>query len=401
MIDISTSHAKKTLSAGPLVGAYYFPNYHVDPRNEVWHGRGWTEWELVKRAEPRWHGHQQPRVPLLGYEDEADPAVMNEKIALATMHGVNAFLFDWYWYGDRPYLQRALEDGFMPVAGAGGIRFALMWANHDWTNIHPMKRGTSQIIQEHGGLDADQFRAATDYMIERYFKHPSYLVIEGRPMLQIYDLPTLVHGLGSIEAARIALDDFRQRVADAGLGDIHLNAIVKDVTVLPQESAGFDGPGLVAALGFDSVTSYVWVHHVELPELETSYSVVADQAADGWEVLSSRYAVPYYPNVTVGWDSSPRTVQSDIFDPAQGYPHTNTIADATPSEFGKALERARAFAQRSDSPLVTINAWNEWTEGTYLEPDTVHRYGHLEEILRVFGGDSSKFTTAQSPGTPA
>ena len=78
------------------VAAYYFPNYHIDPRNEAWHGTGWNEWELVRQARPRFSGHNQPKEPLWGYEDEADPAVMAKKIDAAAEHGLTSFLFDWY-----------------------------------------------------------------------------------------------------------------------------------------------------------------------------------------------------------------------------------------------------------------------------------------------------------------
>ncbi|MBL1120169.1 glycoside hydrolase family 99-like domain-containing protein [Streptomyces sp. 110] len=124
------------------IAAYYFPNYHVDPRNEKWHGQGWTEWELTKQATPRFENHVQPRIPLLGYEDEADPAVMKNKMEMAIRHGVNAFLFDWYWYDDHPYLERPLETAFIPNTAAHDMKFAVMWANHHWTNIHPWKSGT-------------------------------------------------------------------------------------------------------------------------------------------------------------------------------------------------------------------------------------------------------------------
>ena len=78
--------------------AYYFPNYHVDPRNEKIHGTGWTEWELMKHATPRFPGHDQPKVPLWGYEDEADPVAMAKIMDAAADHGIDAFVFDWYWY---------------------------------------------------------------------------------------------------------------------------------------------------------------------------------------------------------------------------------------------------------------------------------------------------------------
>src|SRR5512135_1016411 len=92
VIAVSLWNAAAAIAAGPsappqspgyTVACYYFPNYHVDPRNEKQHGPGWTEWELVKRAEPRFEGHHQPNVPLWGYTDEADPAVMAKKIDAA------------------------------------------------------------------------------------------------------------------------------------------------------------------------------------------------------------------------------------------------------------------------------------------------------------------------------
>ena len=95
------------------IACYYFPNYHVDPRNEAAHGPDWTEWELVKRAEPRFPGHRQPRVPAWGYEDESDPTVMARKIAAAADHGIDVFLFDWYHYDDGPFLERGLDKGFL------------------------------------------------------------------------------------------------------------------------------------------------------------------------------------------------------------------------------------------------------------------------------------------------
>ena len=73
------------------VMAWYFPNWHPDPRNDAWHGKGWTEWEVAKCARPRFPGHEQPRVPLWGYEDESDPAVMEKKIDAALRHGIDGF----------------------------------------------------------------------------------------------------------------------------------------------------------------------------------------------------------------------------------------------------------------------------------------------------------------------
>ncbi|MCD6301973.1 MAG: glycoside hydrolase family 99-like domain-containing protein [Anaerolineae bacterium] len=149
------------------VACYYFPNYHVDPRNEEAHGPGWTEWELVKRARPRWHGHRQPRVPLWGYEDEADPEVMARKIDAAADHGIDAWIFDWYHYDDGPFLQRCLEEGLMRAHNVSRIRFGLMWANHDWINIHPCGLRIGRDLMYPGAVTPATFDAITDRVVER------------------------------------------------------------------------------------------------------------------------------------------------------------------------------------------------------------------------------------------
>ncbi|QHT63609.1 hypothetical protein GXP70_29090 [Paenibacillus lycopersici] len=369
------------------VAVYYFPNYHVDPRNEAWHGEGWTEWELVKRATPRFEGHDQPKVPLWGYTDEADPAAMAQKIDAAADHGVDAFLFDWYWYEDGPYLERALDEGFLGAPNNERLKFALMWANHDWIDIHPAPRNGPFNTLAAGTVSREAFAKATDHMIAAYFNRPNYWRIDGELYFSVYELMSLVKGLGGIEETRAALDDFRERVRAAGLGELHVNAVVWGVQILPGEQRITNGNEMLAALGVDSISSYVWIHHQALPVFpETPYADIASKSAEDWEKFSREYELPYLPNVTMGWDSSPRTVQSDRYDDL-GYPYMGMLAGNAPEQFRLSLERMRAFLERDLNGIraFTVNAWNEWTEGSYLEPDTKHGLAYLEAIKRVFG----------------
>lgn len=102
--------------------AWYFPNWHVDAINEKWHGKGWTEWEVVKVAHPRFEGHLQPKKPLWGYEDESDPKVFGKKIAYAKKYGVDGFIFDFYWLCDLGrYRINALEKGFLGARNAADL----------------------------------------------------------------------------------------------------------------------------------------------------------------------------------------------------------------------------------------------------------------------------------------
>ncbi len=372
------------------VACYYFPNYHLDPRNEADHGPGWTEWELVKRAEPRFAGHRQPLVPLWGYEDEADPAVMAKKIAAAADHGIDAWIFDWYWYNDGPFLARGLEQGFLAAPNHERLKFSLMWANHDWVDIHPAKV-TATLAQGRtlypGAVTPATLETLANYVIEHYFQHSAYWLINGCPYFSIYELTKLIEGLGGVAATRAALQAFRQQVKAAGFPDLHLNAVVWSVQILPGETAIKNPAELLEVLGFDSITSYVWVHHGALQDFpETDYNQAWARYLAYWRAAEQEFDLPYFPNVTMGWDPSPRTVQSDKYINA-GYPFTPILAQNTPENFRQVLALTKArLSQRKEQPkILTINAWNEWTEGSYLEPDTVTGMGYLEAIRSVFG----------------
>ncbi len=369
------------------VAAYYFGNYHPgDPRNAALKGPDWSEWELVKAARPRFAGHRQPRVPLWGYEDESDPEAMARKIAAAADHGIETFIFDWYHYDDGPFLDRPIDRGFLHAPNNDRLRFALMWANHDWIDIQPYRLGTEHRLLYPGQVSPATFEAVTEHVIGRYFVHPSYWTIGGRPYFSFYDLTRLIAGFGSLEATRDGLDAFRARCVAAGLPGLHLNAVVWGQTILPGETVPADPVGIVDRLGFDSVTSYVWIHHVPLPDQVTDYNHVRDAYLEYWDEAERTFAVPYYPNASVGWDSSPRAHQDDPFGNF-GYPFTNTIGGNTPERFREALEiiRDRLAARPPEDRILNINCWNEWTEGSYLEPDTEYGMAYLEAVRAVFG----------------
>ena len=374
------------------VACYYFPNYHPsDSRNLKMKGKGWSEWELVKAAKPRFPGEHQPNIPLWGYTDESDPKVMAQKIAAAADNGINVFIYDWYYYNDGPFLEKGLDEGFLKATNCNRLKFALMWANHNWVEIQPYKKGTPKKLLFPGEVTSAAFDRICDHVIKGYFLKTNYWRIDGKPYFSFYDLTRLVNSFGSVAATRAALDSFREKAKAAGLPGLHLNAVVWGRTILPGETKPVDTKSLVQDLGFDSVTSYVWIHYVDLPEQATDYNWVRDEYFKYWDSAVATFNVPCFPNVSMGWDPSPRCDQRDKLDNS-GYPFTNTIKDNTPKNFRKALQltKQRLLANKNGPRILNLNSWNEWTEGSYLEPDTVHGMECLEAVRDVFGSASEK-----------
>jgi hypothetical protein len=309
---------------------------------------------------------------------------MEMEIEAATDHGVNVFIYDWYWYDGLPYLEGCLNDGFLKAKNSGKMRFYLMWANHDvnlaWDkrNADDAFSGRNAALLWRGGLDRGEFETVCRRVIERYFGHPSYYRIDGKPVFMLYELATFISGLGSVAAAQDALAWFRAEAADAGFPGLELQVTLRrdsgqSLPGLPGGNVGTQRE-LVEALAFDSLTHYQFCHFVDV---DRDYDVVMDDVVAEWNALAASYSVPYYPHVSVGWDSSPRgaTYRGAI------------IRNNTPANFEQALLRARDFADAhpDQAPLITINSWNEWTETSYLQPCTLHGYGYLEAVKRAFG----------------
>ncbi len=350
------------------VAAYYFPNWH---RRRMGTNEIFGEWHNLQRAVPRFPGHAQPKRPLWGIEDEADPGVMAKKIAAAADHGISAFVFCWYWTATGPYLGRALDDGYLNATNRERVRFALLWANHDLRTTPPHR----------GAVPREEFERMAAHVTARYFSQPTYWRLHGALYFSIYQAATFVEGLGGQAAAREALDAWRARLRSEGLGELHLNLV--DYQLVKQR----DPAALARALGADSVTSYVWVHEPAVAQvMQASFPAVPYAAAmrayfESWDRRWSTFEPPHFPNVTMGWDSTPRVPPERPLERGP-YPHSPVLVGNTPEMFREALREAvqRAQAHPAGRRVVTVYAWNEWTEGGFLEPEATHGWGYLDAL---------------------
>ena len=356
------------------VAAYIWPSCHDDPmgREKLW-SEGTGEWEVIKKGNPRYDGHYQPRQPLWGYEPDNDPKVVEKWIDAATDHGVNIFVYDWYWYDGQPFLESALNDGFLKAGNNEKMQFYIMWANHDvkynYWNYH--RYGDNTDILWNAKVDWKNYQIIVDRVINQYFKRPNYFKINGEPVFSIFSVNKLIESFDNSEAeARKALDYFRDEVKKAGFPGLHIQWNQGGGAVMSAEAGG-KFINSVKTMGFNSIAMY------NMGGLDEDYIKYGTNSIMIREQMDSLLDVPVFPCVSIGWDDTPRF-------PAKGI-HDVVHYSNTPQSFAALLSRAKIYADsHPEQPkLITINAWNEWVEGSYLLPDMLNGFGYLEAVKEV------------------
>ncbi|MDX1683001.1 MAG: glycoside hydrolase family 99-like domain-containing protein, partial [Phycisphaeraceae bacterium] len=193
------------------VAVINYPGFHPTPFMEAWHGFGWSEWELTCNAEPRFEGHRQPLEPAWGVYDESDPQWAAKETAAAADHGIDVWIYDWYWYSGVEIWNEALNDGFLKAENRERMKFGVMWANHTWNDCHPAPAGkplTPLLPSRHSPEDLDR---VVDYWAERYFSQPNYWRIDGHPWCGIFHYSFFSQNLGGDEGVARGLERMRER----------------------------------------------------------------------------------------------------------------------------------------------------------------------------------------------
>lgn len=353
-IDHADYRPQRQLTPSTKLIAFYLPQFHPFPENDEWWGRGFTEWTNVSKAQPQFVGHHQPRLPgELGFYDLRVPEVMRRQVELAREYGVQGFCFHYYWFAGRRLLERPL-DAF--VASDIEFPFCICWANENWTRRWDGRDEDVLIGQEHGAENDLEFIAdLAPLLADR-----RYVQVDGRPLVVVYRPSLLPDPAATAER-------WRAWCRDQGLGEIFLAMVQFDVE--DPIPFGFD-----CALEFPPHRLAAGLPHIH-DRLQFVNSEYRGYVVDFGDVVERAVnkASPGYPlirGVFPSWDNEARK-------PGGGY----TFANSSPAGYRRWLSSAIAFAQahpvRGES-MVFINAWNEWAEGAYLEPDRWLGYANLQ-----------------------
>ena len=320
---------------GPVeVGAYYFPGWNNASR-----------WQPLQRF--------PERKPVLGWYREGDPEVADWQIKWAVEHGITFFAYDWYWSQGSRSLEHGLHDAYFKARYHSLLKFCLLWANHN-----PAHTSTQE-----------DCLAVTRYWIENYFRRPEHLTVDGKPVMIIFSTHRLTEDLGSAGVKK-AFEAMRAECVRAGLKGLHLIACVGD--------AG--GARHAAQEGYDAVTAYNWPGLGMTGEGKYApYETLVPAYLRHWQHIIEQGPIPLSPlPICGGWDSRPWHGDNNL-----------VRFGRTPELFAKHLRDAKALlasrpAPFASPPMILVEAWNEWGEGSYIEPHKEFGFGYLDAIREVF-----------------
>ncbi len=360
---------QQTLSErwGPLLSrldrvrpiAFYLPQFHPTPENDLWWGRGFTEWTNVARARPSFSGHYQPHLPAdLGFYDLRTRETLAQQAALAARYGIEGFCVYYYNFGGRRVLSRPLE--VVRASPEIPFRHCLCWANENWTKH--WDGGTREILLEQS-YDAETL-ASIIADVAAHASDPRYIRVDGKPLFLVYRPLKLPD---PVSFAR----DCRAAFAEAGLNGVHM--------VYVESMEAVDQGLRPADIGFDASVEFP-PHGRAKPS-----AMPAEIVKPGWSGYRYDYAstvmafierksVPYprYPAVFPSWDNTPRQ-------PLKGTSFDGCAPDLFRFYVEEKIEEARQFLH-GEHRLLFVNAWNEWAEGAHLEPDSQYGHGWLEAL---------------------
>ena len=359
--------------------AFYLPQFHAIPENDRWWGAGFTEWTNVTKALPRFEGHYQPRLPAdLGFYDLAHSDALQRQAVLARRYGIAGFCFHHYWFAGQRLLQTPLDN--LLAHPEIDLPFCVNWANESWTRRWDGSEHEVLMEQRHSPEDDIAFAAS----LEPLFRDPRYIKVDGRPLLMLYRP-------GILPDAAATVRRWRAHFIAAGLGDPYV--------VMAQ--AFNDGDP--AAYGMDAAAGFppFWAGHAcpriggSQPLLDPEFGgeVIGYEAMAAATVASWQTDAKLFPGVCPAWDNQARR-------PGGGFCFTGS----SPELYGRWLRAACRMAARAeieDERLVFINAWNEWAEGAYLEPDRHYGFAYLAETARVLGDFAEAAGGVIGPGAPA
>lgn len=370
---------------GTKIIPFYLPQFHTIPENDEWWGKGFTEWTNVKKSVPLFEGHDQPRVPLeQNYYDLLDDNVKIWQAELAKKYGIFGFCYYHYWFKNgKQLLEKPAEQ--MLANKQVDLPFCFCWANENWSKN--WDGGNREVIMEQDYGTENDWEKHFQYLLP-FFKDERYITVNGKPLFVIYKPEQIIDVYQMVQY-------FRKRACEKGFpgmcfafqfptyyADMYYRNDIFDyrigfepvysrnVGALKQSGTAKKVKLMRKILGENAVSAYrksrqnkmksVW------PKPQSLAMFFYDET---WEtILNNQWTEEFLPGAFVDWDNTPRNKHGVMY------------AGFLIEKFEKYMKLLVKRAEEEKKPIIFINAWNEWGEGAFLEPDEKYGYQKLEAI---------------------
>lgn len=355
--------------------AYYLPQFHEIQENNLWWGQGFTEWTNVKKAEPLFEHHNQPRIPLNhNYYNLMDKKTVEWQTKLASEYGIDGFAYYHYWFEGKLLLEKPAENLLewkdIPQ------NFFFFWANHSWYKAH---NGQKDLLmkQEYGG-QADWENHF--HYINRFFQDKRYIKVDNKPVVGIH----LPENIPCLNEMILLWNKLARQNGFDGIYIIESKKIPSQNLLCSQSSAMvMRQPDIAKYINNLNTTGKLYsipfcrwlyrkLHKIffkQTPHLrKLDYNVLS--------AIERDYTPENYPKtfycVSTGWDNTPRhQLRGEV------------MLNESPDIYYKTLQHLYNKSVERQNEFLFINAWNEWAEGMYLEPDETNQYAYLEATKKA------------------
>lgn len=350
--------------------AIYLPQYHRVKENDEWWGEGYTEWTAVKQAEKLYEGHEQPRIPLYNnYYDLMKKETMQWQAELAKKYGVYGFCFFHYYFKDGKKILEKPAENLLEWTDIN-MPFCFSWVNASWvrtwskinggsmaSKFEKYEEGNPILLHQTYGVEKD-WKEHFEYLLP-FFKDKRYIKIDGKPIF-------LFHIPEEIDCLEKMVECWRNLAKENDLPGIYLIGVIVNSY---QEFSMLDA--LYAHEPRFSFYDYIRYSDLSKKSICNRYNLYEEVCQWSGKRQYFQNQKIYY-GTFAGFDSTPRHgTQGAIID------------KVTPEIFEKSFKEICKKSILCDNEFVFVNAWNEWGEGNYLEPDIKNKFAFLEKIKKI------------------
>lgn len=363
----------------------YLPQFHTISENDEWWGQGFTEWTNVRRGHPFYPGHYQPRRPLYDdYYDLSDLSVLERHTREARKAEIYGFCFYHYYFQGRTLLEKPIED--YRDKSREQFPYCLIWANQSWTRTwYRTNIGQQVLLQQAYGKQED-WEKHFNYLLP-FFRDSRYIKVDHKPVYIIYlpqDIPCRkgmfkrwqemakengFDGIYLIAMNTWAGKDERRQLYNAFMEFEPMSTIYADRSWRWRLHDWKGRHMEKMRLGQSDVRNWIWAKNT------FSYRYLCRQI----EKKAGQSEPQIFSGVFAGWDNTARKDEEGFI-----------ITGSTPYRFQKHLQRILSIAEKQKKEFVFLNAWNEWSEGAYVEPDQKYGWGYLKAVKRAVGRPERK-----------